>query len=350
MTQLEISFNSSKYKIFINRDWKTVGELIGDRQAVILTDINIDNLYGDDFPDYPVITIGTGEAVKEIETVETIIKHLVTIGADRSTFLLAIGGGLVCDIGGFVASVFHRGIDFGFISTSLLSQVDASIGGKNGVNIYGIKNIIGCFNHPSFVICDQNMFSTLSDEEYISGLGEVLKHALVRDAQMFDFIEENILAINNRDIAVVSQLVERSIRIKSSVVEADGREKGLRRILNFGHTFGHAIEAGGGLKHGYAVAHGMLIASEISLSEKLITENELLRIRKLLSDLKLISSLRIEKELIEEFIRADKKREGAGIHFILLEGLGLTTERVWPVDKVMEYIPEKGLVYEGRDS
>lgn len=343
MTELNISFNTASYKIFVGRDWKTVTELTGDRDVVILTDINIDQIYGNDFPEYPVITIGTGETVKEIETVETIIKHLVTIGADRSTFLLAIGGGLVCDIGGFVASVFQRGIDFGFISTSLLSQVDASIGGKNGVNLLGIKNIIGVFNHPLFVICDQNMLSTLADEEFISGLGEVLKHALIKDVEMLDYIEDNIEKIATRDEDVIRNLVLKSIAIKSTIVENDSREEGIRRILNFGHTIGHAIESASGLKHGIAIAHGMLQASKISFAEGLISESELCRIKKVLTDLRLINHLQIEKEQITEFIRADKKKAGNYLQFILLKGIGNAVEKTLSVEEILNYIPESGI-------
>lgn len=346
MNTLEFCFGGSKYPVYVAREWKSVTELISAENTVILSDTNICNIYGNEFPDCPVITIGDGETIKNISTVEDILKHLLLIGADRSTFLLAIGGGLLCDIAGFVASIYMRGIEFGFVSTSLLSQVDASIGAKNGINLGGIKNMIGCFNHPDFVICDQTMLKTLDRDEFISGLGEIVKYALIKNHEMLGYIEENIDSILNRDLDVIEKLVLTSINIKSAIVGSDSREKGERRLLNFGHTTGHAIEAVSGMKHGFAIAHGMIVASEISYEEGLLNLQELGRIKSVLSRLNLLRSLKINKEKLKEYIIQDKKKSGQSINFILIDGIGNAIEREYSFSRLMDFIPDNGIRYE----
>ena len=168
-----------------------IAQYLPDRPLVIITDKNLKAHYGRVFPEAPVISIGTGEAVKTLTTVEFILKQLMELGCDRSVFILGIGGGIVCDIAGFVASIFMRGVDFGFVSTSLLSQVDASVGGKNGVNVSAFKNMAGVFNQPRFVVCDPTMLHTLPSSEVSNGLAEIVKHALIADAGMLTYIEKN---------------------------------------------------------------------------------------------------------------------------------------------------------------
>jgi len=339
--KMEIKFESTSTRVYTGDAWKLLGELLPEKDVVIVTDINVGELYGHYFPDYPVITIGTGEAVKEPETVETIIKHLLTIGTDRSSFLLGIGGGIVCDISGFVASIFMRGIEFGFVSTTLLSQVDASIGGKNGVNVNGIKNIIGCINQPSFVICDIVLLRTLPDEEYISGLAEVVKHALIKDYELFELIERNIKLILARNEDLLNELILRSIKIKATIVEKDEKESGERRLLNFGHTLGHAIESTTGLSHGISIAAGMMVAAEISFDEKLMDREESDRIRNTLQQLGLLKEMNTSWQDIKDIILADKKRKGNTINFILLQGIGNAVQREYPLDEIMKKLKHK---------
>ncbi|MDT8400425.1 MAG: 3-dehydroquinate synthase [Bacteroidales bacterium] len=338
---MEVKFKNCGTRVFMGNAWELIAELAPVNEAIIITDINIEGLYGDHFPDYPVITIGTGEAVKELETVETIIKHLVTIGADRSSFLLGIGGGLVCDITGFVASIYMRGVNFGFVSTSLLSQVDASIGGKNGVNIKGVKNIVGCFKHPSFVICDINMLKTLPDEEFISGLGELVKHALILDSNFFESIENSINSILDRNYDLLGELISKSIALKASVVEKDEKEDGLRRVLNFGHTLGHAIETATGSSHGLSVAAGMMTAVEISNDEGLISREETERIRNTLKLLGLLPGIQTSWQNIGDKILADKKKQGNTIHFVLLNGIGRAIQKEYEIVELIKKLKDK---------
>lgn len=341
MTKKEIICKNFSSRICMGNAWSLLPSLLPDKDVIIITDINVSGLYGDNFPEYPVITIGTGEAVKEYDTVETIIKHLLAMGADRSSFLLGIGGGVVCDITGFVASIFMRGLEFGFISTTLLSQVDASTGGKNGVNVNGIKNIIGCFNHPAFVICDTAMLETLSDEDYISGMGELLKHALIRDRELFETMEENTGLLRSREPGLLEELVFRSVEIKSSIVENDEREQGERRLLNFGHTLGHAIETATGLSHGRSIAAGMMVAAEISHDEGMLEKEDVERIRELMKNLGLLPGINISRPDILDKIQADKKKEGRNIHFILLNAIGEGVQKVFPIDEITAVIRAK---------
>ena len=338
---MEIKNENSGTNVYMGNAWELLGELLPPGDAVIITDINVEDLYGDYFPDHPVITIGTGEAVKETDTVETIIKHLLAIGADRTTFLLGIGGGIVCDITGFVASVYMRGIEFGFVSTTLLSQVDASIGGKNGVNVNGIKNIIGCFNKPSFVICDNYLLRTLPEEEFISGLAELVKHALIKDYRLFELIENNIFRLHKREEALLKELITRSIKIKASIVERDEREQGERRILNFGHTLGHAVESTTGLSHGISIAAGMLTAVEISYDEGFLKIEETVRIRDTFKQLNLVPSIDFSWPDIKDRILADKKKKGKKIQYILLNTIGEAIQKEYPIEELLKKLRDK---------
>ncbi|MBN1387534.1 MAG: 3-dehydroquinate synthase [Bacteroidales bacterium] len=338
---MEIKYADTTTDIYIGNAWELLDKLLPGKDVIIITDINVGELYGDYFPEYPVITIGTGEAVKEPDTVETIIKHLLVTGADRSSFLLGIGGGIVCDITGFVASIFMRGTKFGFVSTTLLAQVDASIGGKNGVNVNGIKNIIGCFNQPSFVVCDTGLLKSLPDEEFISGLGELVKHALIRDYELFEMIEKNTEAILKRREDLLKELIAKSIEIKASIVEKDEKEAGERRLLNFGHTLGHAIESSTGLSHGKSIAAGMMAAVEISYDEKLISMEETERIKKTFKNLGLMQEIKTRWQDISEKIFADKKRKGKDLYFILLNGIGNAIQKEYPLEEIINRLRAK---------
>jgi len=290
--------------------------------VVIVTDENILKHYGASFPAGHVITIGTGEKIKTIATVEYILREMIKAGCDRSSFLLAIGGGIVCDIAGFAASVFLRGIRFGFVSTSLLSQVDASVGGKNGVNLDAFKNMVGVFSQPQFVLCDIDMLSTLPAKEISNGLAEIIKHGLIHDRPLLEFIENNRDKALNLDRETVFRMVADSVSIKSSVVQADEREAGERRKLNFGHTIGHAFEKLDPCGHGRAVAAGMVAAAHFSQQKGYISQKDVDRIRALLSGLGLPVAFDFPPEQIIEAASRDKKKQGDHLFFVFLEQIG----------------------------
>jgi 3-dehydroquinate synthase len=314
-----VTGNSS---IYIGEQLQNAKKYIPDTKIVIITDENVKNIYSDEFPDAPVIAISTGESIKTLATVESIYRQLIELDVDRQTFILAIGGGIVCDIAGFVASTFQRGVRFGFVSTSLLSQVDASVGGKNGVNFDSYKNMVGVFMQPEFVICDIQLLNTLPKEEIANGFAEIVKHALIKDYSMFEFIEKNKVKALNLDHEVIKQLVTDSIRIKSNVVQEDEKEAGERRKLNFGHTIGHGIEKIAQPGHGNAVSLGIVAATAFSCNKGYITKPDQERIISLLHDLNLPVQHNYNIKDIADALTADKKRDGDSIYFIFLSQIG----------------------------
>ena len=292
------------------------------RQAIVITDANILKYYGDFFRTFPVIEIGIGEKNKTIDTLAYIYQRLLELGADRNSFVVAAGGGIVCDVAGFAASTYMRGVPFGFVSTSLLSQVDASVGGKNGVNFGGYKNMIGTFNQPQFVLCDTAMLQTLPEREFVSGFAEIVKAAAIRDAALFDYLEKNGGKAVTRDPEVIRHLVVESVKIKANVVEHDEREQGERRILNFGHTFGHAVEVLTGVTHGEAVSVGMMMAARRSVSDCGFPQNQVDRLERLLLQLGLPVTTDAPSEDVFRTMLKDKKRESDAIHLVLLNEIG----------------------------
>ncbi len=299
---------------------------------VIITDENIKGLYGNKFPDGPVLTIGTGEKIKTLATVENLLKQLISLYCDRGSFILGIGGGIVTDIVGFVASIFLRGVRFGFVSTSLLSQVDASVGGKNGVNLSAFKNMVGVFNQPEFVICDLDLLKTLPKAEISNGLAEIVKHSLICDADLLAFIENNRQKALDLDRDTIFRLVADSVAIKSRVVQQDEKESGERRKLNFGHTIGHAVEKLNQDKsnkeqqvqagHGRAVSLGMVAAALFSQKKGMLSQKDVDRITALLKGLNLPVELDYKADQIIKAASRDKKKQGSSLYFVFLECLG----------------------------
>lgn len=317
--------------------WEAVTKLLPERGVVIITDKIVFDLYGKSFPGFPVIKIEPGEESKKLKVIETLAGKLLKLGIDRSGFILAVGGGVVCDIAGFLASVYLRGIRSGYVSTTLLSQVDASTGGKNGVNLGRIKNVIGNFRQPEFVICDTTMLRTLPDEEYLSGMAELIKTGIIGDASIIEMLEKKYAKVILRDRELLSELVARSVKFKASVVAKDEKESGMRRILNFGHTFGHATELHESVRHGYAVASGMELATLFSYNKGLIDRKVCNRVISLLKKYNLLSSYNIPSDTIEELILHDKKKSGDNIHFVFIAGIGIPEVRKIPVVEVIDF-------------
>jgi 3-dehydroquinate synthase len=322
METITINANSDPSRILIGERLENLQRYIPKAKPIIITDVNVGKLYPLDSVAAVIITIATGEEIKTLDTVQEIYAQLISIKADRSSFIVGMGGGIVCDIAGFVASTFLRGVRFGFVASTLLAQVDASVGGKNGVNFEGYKNMVGLFNQPEFVICDPELLKTLPDREISSGLAEIVKHGAIADANLFAYLEQHAEDILALDSQVIEKLVLASVRIKSALVNRDETEKGERRLLNFGHTFGHAIEKVTGISHGEAVSRGMAIAAALSVKKGLLAEKEHKRLGTLLNNLKLPTYFGPETKAVVNAIGKDKKREGNSIHFVLLNGIG----------------------------
>jgi 3-dehydroquinate synthase len=322
METFHINGRIGNSSIHVGERLKNLGSYLPDVRTVIITDENIKKYYGKEFPDLPVITLGTGEEIKTLSSVEFILKELIRYSCDRSSFIIGIGGGIVSDIAGFAASVFLRGIKFGFVSTSLLSQVDASVGGKNGVNLDAYKNMVGVFNQPQFVICDIDLLQTLPGPEISNGFAEIVKHALISDKALFEFIENNRQKALTLDYQTIYRLVADCVKIKSGIVQQDEKEAGERRKLNFGHTIGHAIEKIERAGHGRAVSMGMVAAARFSRERGMLSGQEVSRIMGLLQDLKLPTGLDYHPDAVINAAGKDKKKEGKDLFYVFLEEIG----------------------------
>ena len=337
MEKITIHTPGFRSEILVGERWDAVSGLLPEKGVIIITDDNVSRLYGDKFPKIPVFSLSPGEESKKLKVIENLAEQLLQAGIDRSGFVLAIGGGVVCDIAGFLASVYMRGIRCGYVSSTLLSQVDASTGGKNGVNLGGTKNMLGTIRQPEFVICDPGMLQTLPDQEYLSGLAELIKTAVIGDKELFDLIEKSFEKIMSRDTDLLAILVTKSVRFKGLVVSEDEKETGLRRILNFGHTFGHAIEMQKGVRHGFAIASGMVLATEFSFKRRYIYLVEKERIIRLLERFKLLTELDLTGNQMEKLVLHDKKKTGTEIHFVFTQGIGKAIVEKVPVDEVLDF-------------
>jgi len=324
MNAIEIKSNGLSSDIFIDNSLERLSALLPASNVVIIIDEEVNNLYGDIFSQYKLITIRSGEPEKTLKTVADVYARFIEFEADRHTFILGVGGGIVCDIAGFVASTYMRGIRFGFVATTLVAQVDAAIGGKNGVNFQRCKNIIGTFNQPEFVLCDVRFLKTLPQRELNAGFAEIIKYGLISDKSIIDDVEMNYGQYMNCDLEAFTKLIAKCVSIKANVVNEDVNEKGRRKILNFGHTIGHAIEKiSSDYNHGEAISIGMVIAMRISQINGTISNVDIDRICALLQQYHLPIS--IDKKVFPELIDSlsiDKKRNQSSIDYIIIKRLG----------------------------
>jgi 3-dehydroquinate synthase len=293
-----------------------------------------------------LIILPDGEVYKTWETLQTIFDALLESGADRKTTLIALGGGVIGDMTGFAAASYMRGIRFIQVPTTLLSQVDSSVGGKTGINHPLGKNMIGAFYQPQAVIADLDTLRTLPPKELAAGLAEVIKHGAIADADFFSWMEKNIEPLNACEPKAMEHAVQRSCEIKSHIVALDEKEGGVRATLNFGHTFGHAIEAGMGYGewlHGEAVGCGMVLAADLSVRTGRLTTGDFQRIKNLVTALKLPSTppkLGITRYI--DLMSVDKKAEGGEVRYILLDGIGRSTIKTVDEPLVIQTLEASG--------
>ena len=319
-------------------------------QAVIVSNPTVDALYGDTLqqaltPHYGRIgrvLLPDGEQHKDWASLNLIFDHLLACGCDRKTVLFALGGGVVGDMTGFAAATYMRGVPFVQVPTTLLAQVDSSVGGKTAINHPRGKNMIGAFYQPARVVVDLATLDSLPVRELRAGLAEIIKYGPIADAAFLDWIEANLEALLARDRAALAHAVQRSCEIKADVVGADERESGQRAILNFGHTFGHAIETGmgyGAWLHGEAVACGMVLAGELSAALGLWPAADARRLRQLIERAGLpVVAPALPVERWFELMRVDKKAEGGEIRFVVIEATGRAAVRAAPDALVRQVI------------
>ena len=308
--------------LYVGRAEELLERVLPEGRTIVITDANIDRLYPNLVRRYEHIIVGQGEVCKSLQTVERVYRELMTLGADRSTFILGIGGGIVTDIAGFVAATYMRGVDFGFVSTTLLGQVDASIGGKNGVNVADYKNMVGTFRQPRFVIADVEMLRTLPKRELRAGMAEVVKSAIIADAELFERLERCGGAIYD-SAEDMQEVMLGAVAVKARIVAEDEREGGVRRLLNLGHTLGHAIEkCTHEVNHGEGVAIGMSLVAHAAVRRGMLSEDVAKRIDSVLVALGLKLDMPVTiTEMLRE-VKYDKKKKNNSIRLIVPVRIG----------------------------
>ena len=336
MKKLTYKFSNSSVDYYLAGGISHLKEIVEKDNAIIVTDENVHNAHTNRFKNWNCIVLKPGEEYKTQSTVDSIIDQLIEMEADRKTALVGVGGGVITDLTGYVASVYMRGIVFGFIPTSLLAMVDASIGGKNGIDVGVFKNMVGVIRQPKFILHDMVFLNSLPQNEWQNGFAEIIKHAAIKDAVMFRELENSSLKKYQARQKSICQLVQRNAIIKTRVVQYDEFEKGERRLLNFGHTLGHALENQYELSHGQAISIGMTYASMIS--QKIIGFKEPGRVADLLLKYDLPTFADFDKQKVFEVLKMDKKRERNEMNYVLLEKIGKGVVKSIPLKQLEEII------------
>jgi 3-dehydroquinate synthase len=355
---VEVATPNSRYDILIGRGllqhaaaWQGLPRA---SRAVIVSNPRVDALYGGalskalapHYGDVSRILLPDGEQHKDWTSLNQVFDHLLGTGCDRKTVLFALGGGVVGDMTGFAAASYMRGVPFVQVPTTLLAQVDSSVGGKTAINHPLGKNMIGAFYQPLRVVCDLDTLATLPPRELSAGLAEVIKYGPIADMAFFDWIESQVDDLRACNPAALAHAVQRSCEIKAGVVGQDERESGMRAILNFGHTFGHAIEAGlgyGQWLHGEAVGCGMVLACELSAELGLVPQAFVERLRRVIERAGLpVTAPRLGLERWLDLMRVDKKAEGGQTRFIVIEAPGRARLQPVPDDTVRRVIERHG--------
>ncbi len=339
MNKLQYKFSGKTSTYYLDASFSYLEKLVDKDNTVIITDEHIFGKHQRMFGGWNTIVINAGEQYKVQATVDSIIDQLIGFGADRKTFLVGVGGGVVTDITGYVAAIYMRGLSFGFVPTSILAMVDASIGGKNGIDVGVYKNLAGTIRQPQFLLYDYSLLKSLPKEEWVNGFAEIIKHAAIKDAALFRELEAGKLTTYQKDSKALARLIRKNVVIKSSVVEKDEFEHGDRRLLNFGHTLGHAIENLYELSHGQAISIGMVAAAMIS--EEFTPFRETGRIIKTLKKYGLPTLAEYDPKAVMNVLRMDKKKEKDSMNYVLLNKIGQAVVKVIPIvelDKLVQSI------------
>lgn len=340
MKTASYQFRYSKTTYYLGEDLAQLGNYADLSRTVLVVDENVDKHHGDKLSGWKKLVIPEGEDNKNMEVLQQIVNGLTELEADRKTLLVGIGGGMTTDMAGFAASIYMRGIPFAFVPSTLLAQVDASLGGKNGLSHGKHKNLLGTINQPEFILFDYTLPSTMPAEEWHNGFAEIIKYACILDADLFTYLEDNRARAMERDVEVLQYLVERSVELKTQVVLEDEFETASRRWLNFGHTLGHAVEKLEKIAHGRAVAIGMVAAAKISEKLSGLPVEQTNRLIRLINDYQLPVTMNADKDKVFEIFKLDKKRDKDVIHFVLLEEIGKALTQPVPIAELKQLLQE----------
>ena len=332
MKKVTYRFSGSKVDYYFNHDFNRLKRITDPNSTILITDENVYNAHEKRFKGWDTIVLKPGEEQKVQETVDSIIEQLIEMEADRKTTLVGVGGGVITDMTGYIASVYMRGIRFGFVPTSLLALVDASIGGKNGIDVGVYKNMVGVIRQPSFILHDMSFLGTLPQAEWENGFAEIIKHACIKDSTMFRQLEDNSYRNWQGKKKMICDLVQRNAILKTKIVQNDEFETGQRRLLNFGHTLGHALENQYELSHGQAVSIGMTYACYVSSSLNGFKQSD--KVTDLLEQYNLPTNAAFDRQKAFSVLKMDKKREKKNINYIVLEKIGRATVKTIPLTQL----------------
>ena len=322
MNAEQIKFSNKTVDVVFDGSFDELDTWAPAASIIVVTDENVFNAQPHRFKSHKTILVPAGESHKQQQTVDTIIAELLAMQADKQSVLVGVGGGVVTDMTGYAASIYKRGIRLIQVPTSLLAMVDAAVGGKNGVDVGPYKNMVGTIYQPDVLLYDYSFLETLPAVEWVNGFAEIIKHACIKDAAMFAFLQQKTPTDFIRDRSLIASLVEQNVKIKLSVVLSDEFETGDRKLLNFGHTIGHAIENSYDLSHGFAVSIGMAEALRISEAINGFQSADRLSVLQLLEQYGLPTHINYDPEKIWELLVLDKKRNAAGMGYILLDAIG----------------------------
>ena len=338
MQKKSFTFSSSTVQYYFDADFGYLDKLVNKDSTILLADENFALKNKKKLAGWKTIIVPSGEQHKIQHTVDKIIELLISLGADRSITLIGVGGGVVTDITGYVASIFMRGVRFAFVPTSVLGMTDAAIGGKNGINVGLHKNMVGLIRQPEFILFDYSLLKTLPKEELINGFAEIIKHACIHDTAMFAMLEEQKITHYQKDLSQLAKLIQRNVLLKTKTVIKDEFETGERKLLNFGHTIGHAIENLYKIPHGHAVSIGIGVACKIS--EQLTGFKQTDRVTKLLKQYGLPPQFQFDKEAVWKLLLSDKKIKTGNIHYVVLNKIGKASTLSLPLEQLHTMIQE----------
>ncbi|TWI83870.1 3-dehydroquinate synthase [Lacibacter cauensis] len=338
MVKQTYQFSTASVDYYFNGSMEQLSAIADSHSTVLITDENVFAAHPAKFNGWKTIVMKAGEAHKIQATVDDVIRQLIELGADRKSTLVGVGGGVVTDMVGYIAAVYMRGIACGFIPTTILAMVDASIGGKNGIDVGVYKNMVGTIRQPSFLLYDVSLLESLPLKEWENGFAEVIKHAAIKDAAMFDELEQHSIVYYQSNKEALQQLIERNCLIKTKVVQEDEFEKADRKLLNLGHTLGHAIENKYLLMHGHAVTIGMIAAAKISETINNFSSAETQRLTRLIEQYGLTSSFLFDKAEAFETLKKDKKKAQDVMQYVVLNKIGEAKVMNIPLVQLKELI------------
>lgn len=320
MQHKQFQFSAKRVSYYFDADSKQLKQFCDPAHTILITDEHVHVAHGKKWKGWKTIVLKAGEEYKLQQTVDAVIDTLIEMEADRKTMLVGIGGGVITDLTGYIASIYMRGIRFGFVPTTLLSMIDASIGGKNGVDVGVYKNLVGTIRQPEFILFDTSLLKTLPDSVFRDGFTEIIKHAAILDAPMFKWLEAYTPKKLRNNRVAMNWLVTRNAVLKSKLVQRDEFEQGDRKLLNFGHTLGHALENQYELSHGEAVSIGMTYAA--NFSEKYTKFKQTDRLTALLTQYGLPTYAAFDAKKVFDVLKHDKKRNHTSMQYVLLQKIG----------------------------